>query len=219
MATAPASLLYDEIDYPTSDGKPMAETGIHVDNLMLLILMLRLFFAEVSRIYVAGNMFIYYERGNRYKPVSPDVFVVRGVGKHVRDSYFTWKEGKNPDAVIELTSKSTKQEDLEDKFILYRDVLKVKEYFLFDPHGDYLKPPLRGYRLSRGEYLPIAPVNGRLPSKVLGLHLERSGHELRLYDPKTDKWLPMPMEVYQQAQADQEEILRLRSELARLRKT
>jgi hypothetical protein len=33
--------------------------------------------------------------------------------------------------------------------------------------------------------VPVKPVQGRLPSKVLGLHLERGGWELRLYDPRT----------------------------------
>ena len=35
----------------------------------------------------------------------------------------------------------------------------------------------------KGEYIPIQPVNGRLPSQVLGLHLERDGKDLRFYKP------------------------------------
>jgi hypothetical protein len=35
-----------------------------------------------------------------------------------------------------------------------------------------------------GEYVAITPVDGRLPSEVLGLHLEQDGQELRLYDPE-----------------------------------
>jgi hypothetical protein len=62
-------------------------------------------------------------------------------------------------------------------------VLQVPEYFIFDPTEDYLDPPLQGFRLVDGEYLPIEPVDGRLPSDVLGLHLERDGKELRFYDP------------------------------------
>src|SRR5205807_8155992 len=76
------------------------------------------------------------------------------------------------------------------KFRLYQDTLRVKEYFLFDPLGDYLAPPLQGYRLRQGEYRPIRPVAGRLASQVLGLHLEPNGQVLRLYDPTTGRWLP-----------------------------
>jgi len=63
--------------------------------------------------------------------------------------------------------------------------LKVPEYFQFDPTQDYLEPPLQGFRLVADEYRPIEPVAGRLPSQILGLHLERDGTELRLYDPST----------------------------------
>jgi hypothetical protein len=73
-------------------------------------------------------------------------------------------------------------------------VLRVKEYFLFDPFEDYLDPPMQGYRLRKDEYVAIRPVEGRLPSQVVGLHLERSGSELRLWNPKTGLWLPTPAE-------------------------
>lgn len=71
------------------------------------------------------------------------------------------------------------------KFEIYRDDLGVREYFLFDPEGRYLDPPLVGYRLVRGDYEPIEPVDGRLPSEVMGVHLERVGELLHLYDPQT----------------------------------
>jgi hypothetical protein len=67
--------------------------------------------------------------------------------------------------------------------------LKVPEYFQFDPTEDYLTPPLQGQRLVDGEYLPIAAIDGRLPSAVLGLHLEREGRHVRLHDPSTGRRL------------------------------
>jgi hypothetical protein len=124
--------------------------------------------------------------------------------------------------VIELTSSSTRREDTETKYRLYQDTLRVKEYFLFDPLGDYLQPPLQGHRLRRGRYDPIRAVTGRLPSRVLRLHLERHGRDLRLYDPVADRWLPTPLEMAaaaetarRQAEAENE---RLRRELAALRR-
>jgi Uma2 family endonuclease len=180
--------------YPTSDGKPMAETDDHRELMFDLIKMLQAFFAAVRQVYVSGNLLVFYERGNRRKHVSPDVFVVKGVEKRERINYLVWEEGRGPQVVIELTSSSTRKEDTDKKFALYRDVLKVREYFLFDPFGDYLDPRLQGYRLRQGEYRPIRPVNGRLPSQVLGLHLEQEGNTLRLWDPATGKWLPTPDE-------------------------
>ena len=180
--------------YPTTDGKPMAETDQHRDQMVALIETLKEFYRNDSRVYVTGNMLLFYEQGNKRRHVSPDVFVVKGVPKKQRLNYLVWEEGKAPAFVIELTSSSTRHEDRTRKFTLYRDTLKVKEYFLFDVLGDYLDPPLQGYRLRAGKYRAIRTVAGRLPSQVLGLHLERHGQELRLYDPAAGQWLPTPAE-------------------------
>jgi Uma2 family endonuclease len=218
MASVPSTLMTWENDYPTSDGKPMAETDWHRDLMNELIQTLKVWYAAQPRVYVSGNLLLFYEEGNRRRHKSPDVFVVKGIAKHDRPNYLLWEEGKGPDVVIELTSCSTKREDQEEKYLFYRDTLRVKEYFLFDPLGDYLTPPLQGYRLRRGQYQPIRPVAGRLPSQVLALHLERNGRELRLYNPKTERCLPTPLEMAEQAEESrlQAETARLQAESARL---
>jgi Uma2 family endonuclease len=205
------------IDYPTSDGQPMAETPLHMRILINLIETLVAWFAGDSMVYVWGNMFLYYEEGDAGKNVSPDVMVIKGVPKDkFRDTFKVWEEGgKTPNAIIEVTSKTTRENDEVDKFYLYQDILRVEEYFLFDPRADYLKPPLKGYRLVKGKYQPIKAVAGRLPSKVLGLHLERNGQELRFYDPRTGEWLPTPAEARASAEA---EVERLRREVEALRR-
>jgi Uma2 family endonuclease len=187
------------------------------------IAMLNAWFDNDPLTYVSGNMFVYYARGDRHKHVAPDVFVVRGVRKDKpRKTYRIWEEGKSLDAILELTSQSTREEDEEDKFILYRDVLKVREYFLFDPYAEYLVPPLKGYRLIRRKYVPIEPVAGRLPSEVLGLHLEANGPVLRLHDPAVGRWLLTPAEKVVEAEMAREqaeaENRRLRRELQALRR-
>jgi Uma2 family endonuclease len=198
-------------DYPTTDGKPRAETDWHRDLMIDLIRTLQGFYEEEEDVYVSGNLLLFYKKGDKRKHSSPDVFVVKGVPKHDRPNYLLWQEGKGPDLVIELTSSTTRHEDLNRKYKLYQDVLKVQEYFLFDPHQDYLDPPQQGYRLRKGVYQPISPVQGRLPSRVLGIHLERSGAELRLFDPAMGHWLPTPAEqvarerqARQQAEADRD---------------
>jgi len=184
--------------YIESDGKPMGETPQHIDNMMYLLEPLKAWFAADPRVFVAANMFVHYERGNRNRHVSPDVFVVKGIEKDVRPrrrSYRVWEEEKAPDFVVEVTSASTREEDLTTKRDIYQDVLRVQEYFLFDPFEEHLHPPLQGYRLASGRYRPIRPVKSRLPSKVLGLHLEPSGELLRLYDAASGRWLPIPSEL------------------------
>jgi Uma2 family endonuclease len=211
-----------EVDYPTSDGKPMAETDWHRDLMNALIQTLAVYYAADPMVYVSGNLLVFYKPGNRRRHLSPDVFVVKGVAKHQRPNYLIWEEGKGPEVVIELTSQSTREDDVEDKYELYQDTLRVPEYFLFDPLGDYLQPALQGHRLRRGRYEPITQVEGRLPSKVLGLHLEGNGRELRLHNPTTKQWLPTPQEAVAQAtearQAAEAEVERLRRELAELRR-
>jgi len=189
----------DEIDYPTGDGEPVAETPIHRDNLVETIWTLERWYEAQGRddVYVSGNMFVYYEKGNRRRHLAPDVFVVDGVPNKSRDCYKTWEELKHTlDLVIEFTSRTTMEEDLEDKFELYRDELGVREYLLFDPYCEYLNPPQQLFRLSAGEFEPVAPLESRLPSDVLGLHFERDGMRLRLWVPATRSWLPLPKEVF-----------------------
>ena len=181
MATVPKQQKTRIIEYPSGDGKPMAETQVHLEDMIDAIQVLDDRFVDEPNVYVGGNLLLYYEEGNPRKHVAPDVLVALGIRKEPpRENYLVWREGKAPDMVIEITSKSTKREDKTKKFEIYRDILSVSEYFLFDPTEDYLDPPLQGFRLVRGTFVPIEPIAGRLPSQVLGLHLERDWQETSL---------------------------------------
>ena len=201
MSRLPVPKAAKRITYPTSDGKPMAETDYHRDLMLDLIETLKVFYASKPSVYVSGNLLLFYVEGNKRRHLSPDVFVVPGVGNHRRDNFLLWEEGRPPSFVVELTSSSTRREDTRKKFELYRDVMKVREYFLFDPCEDYLTPSMQGWLLVRGAYREIVGVAGRLPSQTTGLHLERAGTELRLWNPETASWLPTPRERADEAEA------------------
>jgi Uma2 family endonuclease len=188
----------------------MGETDVHRQCMFDLIESLKIYFRG-QRVYVSGNLLLFYERGNKRKHVSPDVFVVKEADPHPRDNYLLWEEGKGPDVVIEVTSPTTRKEDLNEKFELYRDVLTVPEYFLFDPRAEYLKPSLRGFQLQGTNYVQIEPMRDRLPSSELGLHLENNGNELRLFDAESGRWIPTPHEARLQAE---QEVERLKARLA-----
>jgi Uma2 family endonuclease len=208
MATVPKHRLTREVRYPTTDGKPMAETPVHIDALIHSIQVLQDRFADEPNVYVSGNMLLYYEEGNPRKHVAPDVLVALNLSKEpMRDYYLVWKEGKAPDFIVEITSKSTQRVDQVKKFAFYRDILRVSEYFMFDPRAEYLDPPLQGFRLIGGEYVRIEPIDGRLPSEVLGLHLAREGQSLRLFDPSSGMRLPTRLEAREAAEkrADEEQ--------------
>ncbi|MCH8289890.1 Uma2 family endonuclease [Candidatus Poribacteria bacterium] len=180
--------------YPESDGEPMAETDTHRDLMVDLIDILRNHFKDRPDVYVSGNLLLYYEEGNPRKSVAPDVFMVFGVEKKPRRTYLLWEERKGPDFVIELSSKKTYRKDLKEKKDLYARILGVKEYYLYDPDGQYLQPSLQGYRLVDGIYSPIQTVGNRLPSQTLGLELGEETGVLRLYDPLTKNWVLKPVE-------------------------
>jgi Uma2 family endonuclease len=220
-ATGPATL---PVVYPESDGKPMGETDVHIDALIYLREALKDYFRDTPQVYVAGNMFLYYEENNPAACVTPDVFVVQGVAKHDRRVYKLWEEGQAPAVVFEITSRSTRLEDLGTKRALYA-MLGVQEYFLYDPLGEYLQPSLQGYRLQEGEYQRISPTGpDHWTSQVLHLDLRLENGRLCLVQPATGERLLTPAEA-QAARREAEaraalaeaELQRLRAELDRLR--
>ncbi len=180
-----------EAVYPESDGMPMAETDVHRIVMNYIIEALDLRYEKEPRVYVSGNLFLYWEKGNPRKSVSPDVLVVKGVEKGRRRVYKTWEEkGRTPCVVIEVSSDDTKREDLGRKFLLYRDVLKVKEYYIYDPLLDYVPGRMRAWELRGGKYVPRLIAGGRVASRELGLELVDKEGVLRLVDPTTGKELP-----------------------------
>ena len=56
-----------------------------------------------------------------------------------------------PAVIIEVRSKKTRKQDAVEKPRVY-SALGVKELFLFDPTGDYLRPRLKGFQLVRRKY-------------------------------------------------------------------
>ena len=179
----PADLLY-----PSSDGKPMAETDVHCDWMVRLIELLKFFFAG-RRVYVSGNLLVYYEEGNPKRSFAPDVFVVKDRDPGRRRIYKIWEEGKPPDFILETTSKKTRKEDSGTKKKLYAQ-LGIAEYFLYDPLAEWLAPPLRGFRLVDGEYVPLEPdQTGGIVSEQLGLTFRLENGELVLFVTETGERL------------------------------
>ena len=201
------------IVYPESDGIPMAETDLHRNLMFDFIKMLTHYFKDRNDVYVSGNLLIYYEEGNRKKSVAPDVFVVFGVSEKLRRTYLTWEEGKTPDFVLEVASTSTYKEDIGRKMELYTSILKVKEYYIYDPYGE-INPNFIGFRLIDNAYQEIDFVQERLPSHILGLELGERDDVLGLYNPTSQEWLQPPEQRAENAEA---ELARVLAELERLR--
>jgi len=175
----------DGVYYPSSDGKPMAETGIHVTAILMLYQALEDFFRGRDDVYFAANMFWYWEKGNPKARRAPDVMVVTGVpAEPLRRSFRSWQEGAVPAAIFEVTSKKTWQTDLTTKHRLYRD-LGVREYFVFDPDNKYVRPALVGFRLRNGGYEPIEWDRENRLASDLGFLVRADGQTMRLFDGPT----------------------------------
>lgn len=178
--------LEQEMEYPTSDGQPMAETTLHRKIMADLIEALERHYAGTPDVWVGGNLFLCYRKGDPSAAFAPDVLLARGVAKWDRPNYLLWEETV-PSLVVEVTSRKTRREDRGKKKDVY-ERLGVEEYVLFDPYGDWLRPRLQGFRLEGGRYLPIAPAeDGSLLSRTTGLILRPEGERLRLLDPSTGK--------------------------------
>ena len=200
--------------YPCWDGKPMGETNLHAAAITALSQALADFYAAAGRtdVYVATNIVLYYEQGVTNARRDPDVLVTLGIGSHPRQSYRVWEEGRLPDVVFEIASPSTHMEDTGDKFQVYQ-TLGIREYFLFDPQGEFYSPTLIGYHLVRGRYARIRPVEGAaLPSRRLGVWLVAQGSELRVIDPATRQMVPTHSEKNEQVEQMREELERVEEE-------
>jgi Uma2 family endonuclease len=184
-----------QVFYPESDGKPRAETEVHIDAVIYVREALKDYFRSAPDIYVNSNMLLYYEEGNPSACVAPDVFVVKGVPKHERRIYKLWEELQPPTVIFEITSRGTRLEDLGTKRALY-ELLGVQEYFLYDPLGEYLHPALQGYLRHVGEFQRSVPNSeGRFVSEALGVELQLEHGRLRLIDPLTKERLLSPAEA------------------------
>ena len=184
-----AGYLPQPIEYPNSDGQPMAESDFQFEPLAYAVEALKRHFQDRADVYVAGNIFFYFEEGRPSKVVAPDVLVIIGAEKRKRHSIKLWEEPKAPDFVLEITSSTTRSKDQGTKKGLYQ-FLGVTEYFCYDPTGDYLKPPLMGFRLEDGLYVSIPPKVQTeslviVSSQTLGLDLRAEGREFRFVDPQT----------------------------------
>ena len=210
------------VDFPTSDGRPVAETPLHYKRLSDLAYALTTFFKRRADAYVGVNMLAYDDPKEPRRHLSPDIFVAFGgvgEGQRERDIYKLW-EDPQPAFVLEVTSKSTRRED-ERKKARYAK-WGVAEYFLYDPRGEYLAPALQGFELSRGGYRLMRErtlSNGErgFASGGLGLELWLDGSALRLYDPARGRSLLTPEETEQRRAAAEARARAAETELSELK--
>ena len=170
--------------------------------------MLREYLGNRETTLVAGDQFVSLAvtremKGLRY----PDMLVAFDVDTAAywaRNAYVVSDQGKPPDFVLEIASRSTGRIDATDKRVDYAS-LGIPEYWRFDETGEYHGARLAGDWLVGGEYEPIEieeVSDGVLRgySAVLNVFLHWQEGELRFYDPATGR--PIPTLPVESARAD-----------------
>jgi Uma2 family endonuclease len=181
-------IYYPRIEYPESYGEPMGEGDWHRIWMNSTIERLQRYFAG-QRVYVAGNMMIYYVEGNAECCICPDTFVARDCEPGHRTVYRVWEDGPMPDFAFEISSESTWREDRSTKLQLFAR-LGIKEYVMYDWSGRWLKPALQGFRLAAGNYRAIegdTKTGFALPH--LGVTFRLDGSALTMLETATGKLL------------------------------
>ncbi len=193
-----------EIVYPTGDGQPVAESYVHFWAITTIALLLRQYIEDqptpdpkpryqATPGTVLANQFLYFAQGLPRLRVAPDVMVIFDVAPGGRDNYKIWEEPQAPAVIFEITSAGTRDQDQNYKKELYEQ-LGVREYWLFDPKGEWIPEQLRGYRLVEERYQPIEDQI----SKQLALKLEVAGSLLDFYRLSDGEKLPQPRELVTQ---------------------
>lgn len=132
------------------------------------------------------------ERADMTGVLYPDLLVafnVNPIAFEERNGYVISEQGKPPDFVLEIASRSTGRADTGEKRAAYAD-LGVAEYWRFDETGQHHRARLAGDRLLDGGYEPIEITempDGNLKghSAVLGLELHWTDGFLGWHDPDT----------------------------------
>lgn len=171
--------IANEIIYPTSDGKRMADDTKQYRYLTTIQGGLDALFADREDVFVAGDLLWYPEEGKPNIVTAPDVMVIFGRPKGDRGSYLQWKEENIPPQVVfEILSPSNTPSEMNKKLAFYNRY-GVKEYYIYDPdNGDFY-----GF-LRNGNGLGIIEENMQgFKSPLLGITFELEGKELKVYHP------------------------------------
>ncbi len=178
--------LSEDVIFPESDlysNEPPVETHLHLQQILLLLKCLDWLWRDRTDYFASGNLTIYYSPRQRKSEDfrGPDFFVVLDTEKKPRKSWVVWEEdGRYPNIIIELLSKSTAVIDRGLKKQLYQDIFRTPDYFWFDPET----LEFAGFHLLDGQYEAIAPnESGYLWSKQLGLYLGVFNGQLRFFTP------------------------------------
>lgn len=167
-----------EIEYPDSDGRPMADNTLQFEWIVTIKENLGALFGNDPNVFVAGDLLWYPVEGQPTIRTAPDALVAFGRPKGYRGSYQQWREANvAPQVVFEILSPGNRFPEMLRKFQFY-ERYGVEEYYLYDPETGEATGWLREGNVLR----EIPSMNGWI-SPRLGVRFELTSGELRLYRP------------------------------------
>jgi Uma2 family endonuclease len=169
-----------EIDYPETDGEPIAENTLQFRWIVTIKEGLEVVFRHDQNVFVAGDLFWYPEEGKPKIRTAPDTMIVFGRPKSDRGSYKQWMEGNvAPQVVFEMLSPGNLPAETIHKFRFY-ERYGVAEYYIYNPENGDLVGWLRG----DAGLEEIPNMNG-YTSPRLGIRFEpgEGGDNLRIIGP------------------------------------
>jgi Uma2 family endonuclease len=169
-----------EVDYPESDGLPMADNTVQYEWIVTIKGGLDALFGDDPDVFVAGNLFWYPVEGDNRTVLAPDTLVAFGRPKDGRrGSYRQWEEGGiAPQVVFEVRSPNNDNREMLAKRAFY-ERFGVEEYYEFDPDAEPVT--LRGWIRQGQSFAEIRETSG-WTSPRLGIRFEL-GDDLTIFRP------------------------------------
>jgi len=201
----------EQIVYPESDGKPMADNTKQFRWIVTLEGGFEALFRDREDVFVAGDLFWYSVEGRPDIRMAPDVMIVFGRPKGDRPSYKQWEEENiAPQVVFEVLSPTNSLLEMAKKLEFY-DRYGVEEYYLYDPETGDFTGWIRG---EDGRLRVIDEIQGWV-SPRLGVRFEIEDGELRVIRPDRQRFMTY-LELQQQAEHERQRAAKLAQRLREL---
>jgi Uma2 family endonuclease len=199
-----------EIEYPETDGKPIADNTKQYEYIVMIKGGVDAVFRDNPNVFVAADLFWYPVQGDNKTRTAPDTMVAFGRPKGHRRSYLQWLEGNiAPQVVFEILSKSNRGKALALKFDFY-ERYGVEEYYIYDPD----KGTLAGWLRKQDQLAAIAAMQGWV-SPRLKVRFELQDRELALFGPDGKKFTTFA-ELVELAKQGEERAAKLTAQLKSL---
>ena len=170
------STLTPRVQYPSSDGQPMADNTLQFQWIVTLQGNLDIAYRGDPTVFVAGDHLIYPLEDDTIRQ-APDVYVAFGRPKGHRGSYAVAEEGGIfPQVIFEVWSPGNRQQAMEDKREFY-EKYGAEEYYIVYPE---FPSHVDAWRAVDGAFVRVEDI-AAWRSPRLGIRFEIRRGKLTVY--------------------------------------